>query len=251
MRFFIKFSFFGKHYHGWQIQPKALTVQQVLQQALSTLLREPIAVVGAGRTDSGVHAQEMYAHFDTNNPLPPDLVAKLNSFLPIDIAIDSIYVVTPEAHARFSAISRTYQYHISTQKDVFNYNYSMSFSLPLNVALMNEAAHILYYYTDFQCFSKTHTDVKTFLCKVYQANWQQIGHELVFTITADRFLRNMVRAIVGTLIEVGKQRLSLTDFEDIIIGKNRSKAGASVPASGLFLTRIEYPEDIFVEKITE
>ena len=251
MRFFIKFSFFGKHYHGWQIQPKALTVQQVLQQALSTLLREPIAVVGAGRTDSGVHAQEMYAHFDTNNPLPPDLVAKLNSFLPIDIAIDSIYVVTPEAHARFSAISRTYQYHISTQKDVFNYNYSMSFSLPLNVALMNEAAHILYYYTDFQCFSKTHTDVKTFLCKVYQAYWQQIGHELVFTITADRFLRNMVRAIVGTLIEVGKERLSLTDFEDIIIGKNRSKAGASVPASGLFLTRIEYPEDIFVEKITE
>lgn len=251
MRFFIKFSFFGKHYHGWQIQPKALTVQQVLQQALSTLLREPIAVVGAGRTDSGVHAQEMYAHFDTNNPLPPDLVAKLNSFLPIDIAVDSIYVVTPEAHARFSAISRTYQYHISTQKDVFNYNYSMSFSLPLNVALMNEAAHILYYYTDFQCFSKTHTDVKTFLCKVYQANWQQIGHELVFTITADRFLRNMVRAIVGTLIEVGKERLSLTDFEDIIIGKNRSKAGASVPASGLFLTRIEYPENIFVEKITE
>ena len=251
MRFFIKFSFFGKHYHGWQIQPKALTVQQILQQALSTLLREPIAVVGAGRTDSGVHAQEMYAHFDTNNPLPPDLVAKLNSFLPIDIAIDSIYVVTPEAHARFSAISRTYQYHISTQKDVFNYNYSMSFSLPLNVALMNEAAHILYYYTDFQCFSKTHTDVKTFLCKVYQAYWQQIGHELVFTITADRFLRNMVRAIVGTLIEVGKERLSLTDFEDIIIGKNRSKAGASVPASGLFLTRIEYPEDIFVEKITE
>jgi tRNA pseudouridine synthase A len=228
-----------------------MTVQQVLQQALSTLLREPIAVVGAGRTDSGVHAQEMYAHFDTNNPLPPDLVAKLNSFLPIDIAIDSIYVVTPEAHARFSAISRTYQYHISTQKDVFNYNYSMSFSLPLNVALMNEAAHILYYYTDFQCFSKTHTDVKTFLCKVYQAYWQQIGHELVFTITADRFLRNMVRAIVGTLIEVGKERLSLTDFEDIIIGKNRSKAGASVPASGLFLTRIEYPEDIFVEKITE
>ena len=251
MRFFIKFSFFGKHYHGWQIQPKALTVQQILQQALSTLLREPIAVVGAGRTDSGVHAQEMYAHFDTNNPLPPDLVAKLISFLPIDIAIDSIYVVTPEAHARFSAISRTYQYHISTQKDVFNYNYSMSFSLPLNVALMNEAAHILYYYTDFQCFSKTHTDVKTFLCKVYQAYWQQIGHELVFTITADRFLRNMVRAIVGTLIEVGKQRLSLTDFEDIIIGKNRSKAGASVPACGLFLTRIEYPEDIFVEKITE
>lgn len=251
MRFFIKFSFFGKHYHGWQIQPKAMTVQQVLQQALSTLLREPIAVVGAGRTDSGVHAQEMYAHFDTNTPLPPDLVAKLNSFLPIDIAIDSIYVVTPEAHARFSAISRTYQYHISTQKDVFNYNYSMSFSLPLNVALMNEAAHILYYYTDFQCFSKTHTDVKTFLCKVYQAYWQQIGHELVFTITADRFLRNMVRAIVGTLIEVGKERLSLTDFEDIIIGKNRSKAGASVPASGLFLTRIEYPEDIFVEKITE
>lgn len=251
MRYFIKFSFFGKHYHGWQIQPKAITVQEVLQQALSTLLREPIAVVGAGRTDSGVHAEEMYAHFDTKDTLPIDFVRKLNSFLPSDIAIDSIFAVTPEAHARFGAISRTYQYHISTRKDVFKRDYSMYFTLPLNVSLMNEAAHILYYYTDFQCFSKTHTDVKTFLCKMYEANWEQVGHELIFTITADRFLRNMVRAVVGTLIEVGQQRLSLTDFEDIIMSKSRSNAGASVPACGLFLTRIEYPETIFIEKITE
>mgnify|MGYP000843723903 FL=1 len=248
MRYFIELSFFGKNYYGWQSQPKAISVQEVLQKALSTLLRTPIEVVGAGRTDSGVHALQMYAHFDVTEALPANLVHKLNAFLPKDIAVHHIYEVQPNAHARFDALKRTYQYHISTQKDVFAYDYAMAFTLPLNVALMNEAAQILFDYTDFQCFSKTHTDVKTYNCKIYEAHWDKVGKQLIFTITADRFLRNMVRAIVGTLIDVGLQKLSLTDFEDIILSKKRSKAGASVPACGLYLTHIEYPESLFVEK---
>nr|WP_314289982.1 tRNA pseudouridine(38-40) synthase TruA [uncultured Capnocytophaga sp.] len=249
MRYFIELSFFGKHYYGWQIQPKVISIQEILQKALSTLLREPIEIVGAGRTDSGVHASQMFAHFSTDNTLPERLIQRLNTFLPKDIAIHNIYKMSPLAHARFDAIKRTYQYHISTQKNAFSYNYSMLFTIPLKVSLMNEACQILLDYTNFQCFSKTHTDVKTFNCKIYEAHWQQLKSELIFTISADRFLRNMVRAIVGTLIEVGLQKISLTDFENIIINKKRSEAGASVPACGLFLTHIEYPENLFIEKV--
>jgi len=248
MRYFIEFSYNGKNYHGWQLQPKAITVQGVLQNALTTILREEISVIGAGRTDSGVHALQMFAHFDTERELSDDLVRKLNAFLPYDIAVHSICAVKPDAHARFDALKRTYQYHISIEKSPFRYDYSMPLTLPLNVDVMNEAAQILFDYTDFQCFSKTHTDVKTFNCKIYEAHWAVVGGELVFTITADRFLRNMVRAIVGTLINVGLQKLSLTGFEDIIISKSRSKAGASVPACGLFLTQVTYPEEIFLQK---
>ena len=246
MRYFIEFSYNGKNYHGWQLQPKAITVQGVLQNALTTILREEISVIGAGRTDSGVHALQMFAHFDTERELSDDLVRKLNAFLPYDIAVHSIRAVKTDAHARFDALKRTYQYHISIEKSPFRYDYSMPLTLPLNVDVMNEAAQILFDYTDFQCFSKTHTDVKTFNCKIYEAHWAIVGSELVFTITADRFLRNMVRAIVGTLINVGLQKLSLTGFEDIIISKSRSKAGASVPACGLFLTQVTYPEEIFL-----
>ena len=249
MRYFIELSFFGKNYHGWQSQPKAISVQEILEQGLSTILRTPISVVGAGRTDSGVHASQMFAHFDVTKPLPTNFVHRLNAFLPKDIAVHNIYEMKPDAHTRFDALKRTYQYHISTQKDVFAYDYAMFFTHTLNIAIMNEAAQILLDYSDFQCFSKTHTDVKTFICKIYKAHWEKIDKQLVFTITADRFLRNMVRAIVGTLIDVGLQKLSLTDFEDIILSKNRSRAGASVPACGLFLTHIEYPEDIFIRKI--
>lgn len=248
MRYFIEFSYNGKNYHGWQLQPKAITVQGVLQNALTTILREEISVIGAGRTDSGVHALQMFAHFDTERELSDDLVRKLNAFLPYDIAVHSIRAVKTDAHARFDALKRTYQYHISIEKSPFKYDYSMPLTLPLNVDVMNEAAQILFDYTDFQCFSKTHTDVKTFNCKIYEAHWAIVGSELVFTITADRFLRNMVRAIVGTLINVGLQKLSLTGFEDIIISKSRSKAGASVPACGLFLTQVTYPEEIFLQK---
>ena len=248
MRYFIEFSYNGKNYHGWQLQPKAITVQGVLQNALTTILREEISVIGAGRTDSGVHAFQMFAHFDTERELSDDLVRKLNAFLPYDIAVHSIRAVKTDAHARFDALKRTYQYHISIEKSPFRYDYSIPLTLPLNVDVMNEAAQILFDYTDFQCFSKTHTDVKTFNCKIYEAHWAIVGSELVFTITADRFLRNMVRAIVGTLINVGLQKLSLTGFEDIIISKSRSKAGASVPACGLFLTQVTYPEEIFLQK---
>ena len=248
MRYFIEFSYNGKNYHGWQLQPKAITVQGVLQNALTTILREEISVIGAGRTDSGVHALQMFAHFDTERELSDDLVRKLNAFLPYDIAVHSIRAVKTDAHARFDALKRTYQYHISIEKSPFRYDYSMPLTLPLNVDVMNEAAQILFDYTDFQCFSKTHTDVKTFNCKIYEAHWAVVEGELVFTITADRFLRNMVRAIVGTLINVGLQKLSLTGFEDIIISKSRSKAGASVPACGLFLTQVTYPEEIFLQK---
>lgn len=248
MRYFIEFSYNGKNYHGWQLQPKAITVQGVLQNALTTILREEISVIGAGRTDSGVHALQMFAHFDTERELSDDLVRKLNAFLPYDIAVHSICAVKLDAHARFDALKRTYQYHISIEKSPFRYDYSMPLTLPLNVDVMNEAAQILFDYTDFQCFSKTHTDVKTFNCKIYEAHWAVVEGELVFTITADRFLRNMVRAIVGTLINVGLQKLSLTGFEDIIISKSRSKAGASVPACGLFLTQVTYPEEIFLQK---
>ena len=248
MRYFIEFSYNGKNYHGWQLQPKAITVQGVLQNALTTILREEISVIGAGRTDSGVHALQMFAHFDTERELSDDLVRKLNAFLPYDIAVHSIRAVKTDAHARFDALKRTYQYHISIEKSPFRYDYSMPLTLPLNVDVMNEAAQILFDYTDFQCFSKTHTDVKTFNCKIYEAHWAIVGSELVFTITADRFLRNMVRAIVGTLINIGLQKLSLTGFEDIIISKSRSKAGASVPACGLFLTQVTYPEEIFLQK---
>jgi tRNA pseudouridine synthase A len=248
MRYFIEFSYNGKNYHGWQLQPKAITVQGVLQNALTTILREEISVIGAGRTDSGVHALQMFAHFDTERELSDDLVRKLNAFLPYDIAVHSIRAVKTDAHARFDALKRTYQYHISIEKSPFRYDYSIPLTLPLNVDVMNEAAQILFDYTDFQCFSKTHTDVKTFNCKIYEAHWAIVGSELVFTITADRFLRNMVRAIVGTLINVGLQKLSLTGFEDIIISKSRSKAGASVPACGLFLTQVTYPEEIFLQK---
>ena len=249
MRYFIEFSYNGKNYYGWQIQPKALSVQEVLQNALATLLRTPISLVGAGRTDSGVHARQMFAHFDFQEALSESLVHKLNSFLPQDIAVKNIYEVKPEAHARFDALKRTYQYHIAVKKDPFLTDSSMLFTLPLSVPLMNEACQILFYYSDFECFSKTHTDVKTFLCQIYQAYWQQEEDQLIFTISANRFLRNMVRAVVGTLLEVGQQRLSLTGFEEVILSKKRSKAGASVPAAGLFLTEITYPSDIFIQKI--
>lgn len=250
MRYFIEFSYNGKAYHGWQRQPKAITVQEVLENALSTLLRETVSVVSAGRTDSGVHAAQMFAHFNTELPISELLVHKLNAFLPKDIAIKAVYKVQPQAHARFDALKRTYQYHIATEKEVFLYDYAMQLTLPLNVATMNEACQILLDHTDFECFSKTHTDVKTFLCNIYEAHWQQASQELIFTISANRFLRNMVRAIVGTLINVGLEKLSLTGFENIILSKKRSNAGASVPACGLFLTEIIYEPSIFLEKVS-
>lgn len=242
MRYFIHFSYFGKHYHGWQVQPNATSVQGELTKALSLLLKSEIEIIGAGRTDSGVHAKEMYAHFDFNNEInSKELIKKLNSFLPKDIAVFDIFRVNDDAHARFDASRRTYEYHIHLQKDAFREDFSWYFYKNLDVQRMNKASEVLLKYIDFQCFSKSNTDVFTYNCNIVEAFWKKEGNQLVFTVSADRFLRNMVRAIVGTLIGVGLHKVSIEQFEEIIKSKNRSKAGFSVPAHGLYLTKIEYP----------
>lgn len=242
MRYFIEFAYNGKNYFGFQIQPDAISVQEILNSALSTLLREPIEIVGAGRTDSGVHAKQMFAHFDTKRTLDTaKLIQRLNSFLPQDIVINQFHSVAENAHARFDATSRTYNYHIHTYKNCFTHEGSWYVHQSLNIQLMNEAAKMLLDYEDFQCFSKVHTDVKTFNCKISEAYWTQEDTCVKFTITADRFLRNMVRAIVGTLINVGLEKTTLADFRKIIESKNRSRAGFSVPAHGLYLVKVTYP----------
>ena len=242
MRYFISFAYKGTHYHGWQEQPKAVSVQQVLTEAMCMVLKENISLVAAGRTDAGVHAKQMYAHFDSVQTLDTEkLTVKLNSFLPFDIAIYRIFRTSETAHARFDATARTYTYHITQQKNPFLKDTHWYFNQVLDVKTMNQACEILKEYTNFQCFSKVHTDVKTFNCNIRQAYWEQHDKELVFTITADRFLRNMVRAIVGTLINVGLHKQSLADFRTIIESRNRSNAGFSVPAQGLFLVEISYP----------
>ncbi|MFT7051975.1 MAG: tRNA pseudouridine38-40 synthase [Psychroserpens sp.] len=244
LRFFIELSYNGKVYHGWQNQPDAISVQEVLENTLSTILKQDIAVVGAGRTDTGVHASQMFAHFDFDKKLSEQIVFKLNSFLPKDIAITAIFEVKADAHARFNALSRTYHYKISTSKNVFNSDFAYALQKSLDVELMNTACEILLQYKDFQCFSKVKTDVKTYYCKLIKAQWDVVNDELVFTIRADRFLRNMVRAIVGTLINIGLGKLELEKLHDILKSKDRGEAGFSVPAHGLYLVNVEYPESI-------
>lgn len=245
-RYFLELNYKGTNYHGWQIQPNAQTVQEAMEKALSTLLREEIPVVGAGRTDTGVHASFYVLHFDSeqNNLDNTNLVYKLNRFLPPDIAVSKIYKVNNELHARFSAASRTYKYYISTAKNPFLTETSYYYPVLLDDAKMNEAAALLFKYDDFTSFSRLHTDVKTNNCKIFQAEWNREKNQLVFTIKADRFLRNMVRAIVGTLIEVGRGKMSADEFRKIIEKKDRGSAGTSVPAQGLFLVDIEYPKEI-------
>lgn len=244
-RYFLQCSYNGTRYHGWQIQPNAISVQEVLEEALSIILREKIAIMGAGRTDTGVHASFFILHFNTSvsEIESAKMVYKLNSFLPSDIAIQKIWKVADEAHARFSALSRTYKYFISTEKNPFNTEISFRYLKPLDVEKMNLAAHTLFDYEDFTSFSRLHTDVKTNNCKIFKAEWTEENNRLVFTIKADRFLRNMVRAIVGTLLEVGLGKLTVDEFKNIIELKDRGAAGASAPAHGLFLVDIEYPEE--------
>ena len=244
MRYFIELAYDGTNYHGWQIQPNGISVQETVQSALSTVLRQPIEIVGAGRTDTGVHAAKMYAHFDSTNIEDLSLLEnKLSKLLPPDISVNRIFPVRDEAHARFDAIYRTYQYHIVTRKDPFLRHYAWRISFQLDFDLMNEAAKILFEYTDFTSFSKLHTDVKTNNCRIMRAEWTQVSpYEWVFTIQADRFLRNMVRAIVGTLIEVGRGKLTIEGFRNVIEQKDRCAAGSSVPGNALFLVDIGYPE---------
>lgn len=248
-KYFIYFSYCGSAYCGWQVQPNATSVQEVLTQALRTILREKIHIVAAGRTDAGVHAKEMVAHFEVNDKIDNSqiLVYKLNSLLPKDIAISEIRKVNHDAHARFDAIARAYEYHIIDKKNVFLEPYAMRIHQKLDIARMNQAATTLFDYTDFTSFSKLHTDVKTNNCLIKYAHWEEKDGRLIFTIIANRFLRNMVRAIVGTLIEVGMKKITIQDFKHIIEAKNRCKAGSSVPAKGLFLTKVTYPDNIFTE----
>jgi len=247
LRYFIDLSYNGRAYHGWQIQPDVTTVQAELNHALSTVLRTPLDCMGAGRTDTGVHAKQMVAHFDIDTKIDvKDIVYKLNVLLPKDIHINTIKEVQPEIHARFDALSRTYIYRISRTKDAFNYLNAHTYTLPLDIDLMNQAAQILFKHTDFQCFSKVKTDVKTYNCTIMGAQWELDKNTLIFKIKADRFLRNMVRAIVGTMIEVGAKKRTLEEFHEIIASKNRSNAGTSAPAQGLYLINIEYPKSIYV-----
>lgn len=252
MRYFIQLSYDGTGYHGWQVQPNGVSVQEVLQKALSTLLRQPTEVTGAGRTDAGVHASMMVAHFDWPaahegegcEEMPLDctqLTYKLNRLLPPDVAVQAVRPVGPEMHARFSATRRTYHYYIHTHKTPFLRGYSWQVNVPLDFALMNEAAQVLLEYSDFTSFSKTGTDVKTNICQLTEARWEQLKPgEWRFTVSANRFLRNMVRAIVGTLVEVGRHRMTISQMRHAIEAKDRQRAGESVPGHALYLTNIEY-----------
>lgn len=245
MRYFIELSYNGKAYHGWQNQPNAISVQEVLEDGLSKLLKVKISITGAGRTDAGVHAEQMFAHFDYGLSIDFEkLIFKLNSFLPNDIAINNIFEVNAEAHTRFDALSRTYNYKIALTKNVFNYEGSYFLKHKLNVVKMNEAASILFKYKNFKCFSRSNTDVKTYNCDIMLAEWNVNENMLVFTIKADRFLRNMVRAIVGTILNIGAGKLTIEEFHEIIKSEDRTKAGASVPARGLYLSLIEYDKNI-------
>ena len=244
MRYFITLSYDGTRYHGWQIQPNGDSIQQRLQEALSTLLRQPVEVVGAGRTDTGVHARKMVAHFDFSpfkGELEGVLAYKLNKLLPQDIAVQEVRQVPDDMHARFSATSRTYHYFIHTYKDPFLRDYSWQIPFKLDFEKMNEAAQVLLEYKDFTSFSKVNTDTKTNLCDIKEAYWEEVATgQWRFTITANRFLRNMVRAIVGTLVEVGRGRISIEEVRQIIETKDRCSAGESVPGKGLFLVDIQY-----------
>ncbi|MBN1159327.1 MAG: tRNA pseudouridine(38-40) synthase TruA [Bacteroidales bacterium] len=248
-RYFIGLSFRGTHYHGWQKQMNALTIQEVVEDSLYKISGERLRVVGSGRTDAGVHALSFIAHVDTEKELfreETDFLYKMNCVLPPDIALNDIRTVKPEAHARYSAISRTYEYVIRKHKDPFQNDLSWFHAQPLDVQAMNDAARKLILYNDFTSFSKLHGNAKTNICRIEKACWKESGRNLVFIIEADRFLRNMVRAIVGTLIGVGNGKITREDFTHIIESRDRSKALFSAPAQGLSLVHVKYPDDIYL-----
>jgi tRNA pseudouridine38-40 synthase len=244
VRYFLKLAYNGAAYHGWQIQENAHTVQAELNRKVSLMTGEEVNLVGCGRTDTGVHAREFYAHFDLNESLgfwEEDFVFKLNSFLSKDIVIFGLYQVPADYHARFSATQRTYKYYISKRKDPFERDFCLEYTAPLDVEAMQKASRSLLKFTDFTSFSKLHTQTKTNDCQIKEAFWEESGDKLIFNITADRFLRNMVRAIVGTLLEIGKGKMKPEEIEAVINAKDRGAAGFSVPAKGLFLEKVEYP----------
>ncbi len=241
-RYFIELAYDGTNYHGWQVQQNALSIQEVLNKALSTLLRQPVETLGCGRTDTGVHAKQFYAHLDTEVKIKNSkFITGLNSLLPYDIAAKQIIPVHPEAHARFDATLRSYEYHVHFHKDPFKTKYSWLLRDKPDTELMNKGAAIIKAYSDFSCFSKSNTQVFTNNCKISRAEWVETADGMIFHISADRFLRNMVRAIVGTLMMVGKKEIEPEQIRRIIKSKDRSNAGTSVPACGLHLTEVKYP----------
>ena len=247
-RYFLDIAYNGTAYHGWQIQDNAHTVQQELETCLGTILRQPVAIMGSGRTDTGVHARQQIVHFDWAGELGgAQLVYKLNSFLPPDISVAGLRKVGEEAHARFDATERSYEYLLHQAKSPFLENLSYYFSRPLDVDLMNKAAEKLLGEQDFESFSRVKTEVNTFICTIKEARWEKLNDSLVFHVTANRFLRGMVRALVGTLIEVGLGKLSVADFVSIIESKDRRSAGRAVPPHGLYLTRVVYPDSVYLD----
>lgn len=249
MRYFIKLSYNGKRYHGWQIQKTVLTIEGTLEHAISIILKTPINLIGAGRTDTGVHAKAMYAHFDFHQELPNNIILHLNSFLPKEIKILNIYNVHNKAHARFDAISRTYKYFLSLGKNPFYYDFSwICKQESLSIAKMNQASYLLHKYNNFTSFCKHANNKKNNICNIYQAYWSINKNLIFFTIEADRFLRNMVRALVGTLVDIGRSKITIEEFIDIIHAHDRKQSGDSAPAAGLFLTQIKYPNNIFLNK---
>ncbi|MFT4032717.1 MAG: tRNA pseudouridine(38-40) synthase TruA [Siphonobacter sp.] len=248
MRYFIEFAYNGSTFNGWQKQPNAVSIQEAMEKVLAVLLKAPVSLIGSGRTDTGVHAEQQFAHLDWEEPLPEELdlfIFKANKMLPAGIVIYRIFPVPDTVHARFTATSRKYEYRISRIKNPFRPSLVYPFELPLDIQQMNTAATLLLQHTNFQSFSLVKTQVKTFRCDIMEARWELIDSTLTFHVRADRFLRGMVRALVGTLMEVGRHRISVADFEAIIIARDRKKAGRAVPPDGLFLTEVTYPATAF------
>jgi len=249
-RYCLEFSYLGTEFFGYQIQPNARTVQACLEEKLSLLAKTTVSLVGSSRTDTGVHARQQFAHFDLEQALSSDWVHRLNRMLPKDLAVKAIYEVSQDFHARFDASARRYSYTIAQEKDVFSQGQAYWFELPLEVDAMNAAAQLLLNHRDFECFSKVHTDVFTFDCDIHLAHWEQKNGQVVFHIAANRFLRGMVRAIVGTLLEVGAGKSSLADVQAILDSKDRGEAGRAVPAHGLCLEEVNYPESLIFSKVS-
>jgi len=249
VRYFFEIAYHGKNYAGWQNQANAVGIQSVIENALSQIFRSEIKITGSGRTDTGVHGEQQFFHCDLEKSFDRDgMIIKLNSFLPRDIAIKAIRSVKEDANARFDAVERTYHYRITRKKNPFLEGLAWHFFKPVNVSTMNKAAALITGEHDFECFSKVHTDVNHFLCNIKKAHWQEANEMLEFTITANRFLRGMVRSIVGTLLDVGSGKITLKEFQAIVDSRDRKKAGANVPAQGLYLTKIKYPSRIFLKE---
>lgn len=248
MRYLFSISYLGTHYNGWQTQANAKGVQEIVENALSKILRSNISIVGSGRTDTGAHCRRQYFHADFEEQVKPEsLIPNLNAFLPRDIGIHSIQKIHPEASARYHAVERSYQYIITQKKDPLLVGLSWYCFKTLDISTMNKAAALLTGIHDFECFSKVKTDVNHFVCNVKRASWKQKGDLLLFDIVANRFLRGMVRSIVGTLVDVGSGKISMKEFDTILKSRDRKKAGMNVPAEGLYLMDVKYPTKIFLK----